>query len=100
MFILVSLNSKSQKLNKLMSVFLIGPLLVMFYAFLPLVLVGALGDLTDDYVPQVVLIIASLLCIPWNYYLKTKDTVIKVLMIHVWVWSIIFSVMILFGLVS
>jgi hypothetical protein len=83
-----------------MSVFLIGPLLVMFYSFLPLVFVGAIGDLTTGSVPQMGLAIASLLCIPWNYYLKTKDTIIKIIMIPAWVWSIMFSILIFLGLVS
>ena len=100
MFILVSSTSKNKTINRLIDIPFIGPLLVMFYAFLPLVLAGAWGDLTNSPASQIVLIVGSFLSIAWNYYLLTRETVIKIVGISAWVWSIIFSIMILFSVIN
>lgn len=83
-----------------MKIFLIGPLLVLFYAFLPTVLVGAWGDLFSNSVSKTTLIMGSSLSIAWNYYLLKNGTEIKIFRIPAWILAIVFFIMILFGIVS
>ena len=80
-----------------MSIPLLGPLLIMFYAFLPLVLIGAWGDLTNTPNSQIALLIGTILIIPWNKYLEKLGTEITVFKAPIWGWVIFFIFVILLG---
>lgn len=97
MFFFVSLKSNNKTLNSLMNIQLLGPLLIIFYAFLPLVLIGAWGDLTDTPNSQIALLIGSILIIPWNKYLNKLETEITIFKAPVWGWAIFFFLIILLG---
>lgn len=91
MFVFVTLATNNQILNGIMKVPLLGPLIIIFYAFLPLTLVGAYGDLTTGSAPQVAFVVGGLAAIAWSYYLQANGTVIKILLVPAWIFGVLFT---------
>lgn len=80
-----------------MNVPLLGPFIVLLYAFLPLVLAGAWGDITTGFASQTTLIVGSILALGWNRYLETEETIITIFWIPAWVWAIVSLLLVMLG---